>query len=366
VIERYLLSVIKGERRGILDYLVLLVLSMLEPVYGLAVLIRKWLYRWGILPKKRLSVPVISIGNLVAGGTGKTPLAIYLARFLVSMGRRPGVVLRGYRGKGEGARLVRKELSVEETGDEAQLLARSLPGLPIAVGADRYLTGQLAIGNGASLVILDDGLQYLGLHRDLEVVLLRAGDPWDNGHLIPRGLMREGKRGLRRAHIIILTNIQSVSMNQVDKTVREIKKINPKATILQMLTQPLHVQPLNRWWRGEANTVAADEFLHDRSIGAFTAIGYPEKFFDTLTDLGAIIHKTAVRPDHDHWEEEDLLPFLDGTQAQYPILTTEKDAVKLGKFLARPIAERIYVLQIASVFSLEDTKRLEAQLRELK
>lgn len=363
MIETYLLGVVKGERRGPLDRLVLLTLSLLEPVYGLAVLTRGILYRMGWIPKRHLSVPVISIGNLVAGGTGKTPLAIHLARTLVAMGRNPGIVLRGYRGKGEGARLVTKGLSVEETGDEAQLLARSLPGSLVAVGADRYLAGQLAVGNGASLVILDDGLQYLGLYRDLEIILLRAGEPWDNGHLIPRGLMREGKKGLRRADVIILTNIQSISTSRIEETIHEIKCWNSRAVVLQMSTQPLFVQPLCYWWQGNGHSETASEFLKGRFIGAFTAIGYPEKFLDTLKELGAIIQKKEIRPDHDSWVEEDLANF---TNDEIPLLTTEKDAVKLERFLSLPIAERIFVLRIQSAFTREDAMTFEEILRELR
>ncbi|HEX2954925.1 MAG TPA: tetraacyldisaccharide 4'-kinase [Bacillota bacterium] len=362
--ESYLLSVIRGERRGWQDRLVLLILSFLEPIYGLLVFIRKILYRYGFLRIRQLPVPVISIGNLVAGGTGKTPLSIYLARTLTAMGQHPGILLRGYRGKSEGARLVTKDLQVEETGDEAQLLTRSLPGLPVAVGADRYLAGQLAVGNGASVAILDDGLQYLGLYRDLEVVLLRASDPWDNGHLIPRGLLREGRSGIRRADLIILTNVQSACEQEIDCAVRQIRHWNSSSSILCMSTQPLSVQPLLQWWRSEGQSEPANDFLNARAIGVFTAIGYPEKFFNTLKTLGARIQHTEVRPDHDQWTEGDFSSFSAGEQL--PLLTTEKDAVKLGGFLSKPIAKRIFVLRIQSQFSPEDTARLEAILRELK
>jgi tetraacyldisaccharide-1-P 4'-kinase len=131
-----------------------------------------------------------------------------------------------------------------------------------------------------------------------------------------------------------------------------------------MATQPLSVQPLIHWWRGEGQSEAADGFLDAQTIGAFTAIGYPEKFFNTLKNLGARIQHTEVRPDHDQWTEEDFSSFNAGKPI--PLLTTEKDAVKLGAFLSKPIAKRIFVLRIQSQFSPEDTERLEAILRELK
>jgi tetraacyldisaccharide 4'-kinase len=131
-----------------------------------------------------------------------------------------------------------------------------------------------------------------------------------------------------------------------------------------MSTQPLTVQPLLQWWRSAGQSESADEFLNKRTIGAFTAIGYPEKFFNTLKNLGAQIQHNEVRPDHDQWIEEDFASFNAGEPI--PLVTTEKDAVKLGGFLSKPIAKRIFVLRIQSQFSPEDTARLEAILRELK
>lgn len=363
MLESYLLSVIRGERRKLSDRLVLLGLTLLEPIYAAIVILRSALYKAGVFHCHRLSVPVVSVGNLSAGGTGKTPLAIYLARRLAEMGRRPGVVIRGYRGKGEGARLVAGMLTVEDSGDEAQLLSRELPGIPVAVGADRYLSGSLAIGNGAETLILDDAFQHRGIGRDLDFVLLHAAQPWENGHLIPRGLLREGKTSLRRADLIILTGTDAVSEEAILNSAAEIRQICPDQPILRMFTRPVAVLALTEWWQGQNAGENAETFLQGKTIGAFTAIGRPEKFFNTLTSLGARIAHSWVRPDHAGWEGEEFSH--SEINKDWLLLTTEKDAVKLKSFLKTPIVSRIYVLSIQAEFSDEDRQVLDKKLREL-
>lgn len=365
-LESYLLSVIKGERRRFPDRLVLLGLSFLELIYALLSALRSVLYRCGWLPCRRLSVPVISIGNLAAGGTGKTPLALFLAQRLTAMGHRPGVLLRGYRGKGEGARLVTPALAVEDTGDEAQLLARSLPGVPIAVGADRLLSGALAIGNGADRLILDDAFQRRGIHRDMDILLLHGASPWENGHLIPRGLLREGKNALRRADLIVITNMEAVADSDFRELVTEIRRFNSTIPIVKMFTHPAALYKLEDWWRGRGGA-DAKTLLQNKPVEAFTAIGRPEKFFDTLKTLGAEVGKTWTRPDHAEWGDAEFLAApdkADDGESRF-LLTTEKDAVKLKAFLGLPVAERIWVLSVQAIFSSEDLETIDKMLGEL-
>ncbi|WP_054690049.1 tetraacyldisaccharide 4'-kinase [Desulfosarcina cetonica] len=181
-------------------------LSVLSTIYGGITALRASGYAKGWLKSRRLPCKVVSIGNLVAGGTGKTPMTIYVAQLLHEMGWRVVVLSRGYRGRMEtmggvvsdGHRLL---ATVEDAGDEPYLMARCLKGVPVLVGRQRYQAGLLAIrAFGAEVIVLDDAFQHLKLKRDLNLVLLDHHQPFGNGHLLPRGLLREPLSSLRRAH----------------------------------------------------------------------------------------------------------------------------------------------------------------------
>lgn len=185
-----------GSRTGRVDTLVLLFLTPWALLYSLAQRLRAELYRSGIVKTHRLPRPVVSIGNITVGGTGKTPVTAYIARFLMAQGYRVAVLSRGYGGSLEGQTCVVSDgatimLSARECGDEPYLLASTVPGLMVVIGTDRYTAGQVAMQQlSPDIFLLDDGFQHLRLHRDLNILLLDYSRPFGNGWTLPAGILR--------------------------------------------------------------------------------------------------------------------------------------------------------------------------------
>src|SRR3972149_9569915 len=186
-------------------------LLILSWFYGLGHRLRLALYNRGILKTKNLSIPVISIGNLTAGGTGKTPTIIMIAELLKGMGKKVAVLSRGYKGKAEGEINVVSDgdkilLNPLESGDEPYMMAARLKGIPVITGSDRYKTGKYAIEKfGTKIILLDDGYQHVQLDRNFNILLLDSNSPFGNGYLLPRGTLREPPSYINRADVIILT-----------------------------------------------------------------------------------------------------------------------------------------------------------------
>ena len=222
-LEAYLLSVARG-RRGVVPTLLRGTMTALAPVYVAGLKTYLLPYNLGIRKRKQLPCPVICVGNITTGGTGKTPMTQTLCNLLQASGKRIVILSRGYGGSNEYKCAVvsdgqKVRLSAREAGDEAYLLAKTLPDIPVIVGKDRRQTGMLAWNEfHPDVIVLDDGLQFWQLHRDLNIVLLNAADPFDNGYTFPRGLLREPPSHLRRAGIIVLTNARRVSTAAVSES----------------------------------------------------------------------------------------------------------------------------------------------------
>src|SRR5438876_5539483 len=200
-------DLISGRARGVGSSLCRLALSVASGPYGSAVHLRNWCYDRGWLPTHRPPVPVISVGNLTAGGTGKTPCVEYLARFLQARGLRPAVLSRGYRGNGR-------------PNDEALILEANLPDVPHLQGKDRVTRASQAVRVfGADVLILDDGFQHRRLRRDLDLVLIDAMNPWGHGRLLPRGLLREPISSLRRADAVIVTRLDQAQPAEIERII---------------------------------------------------------------------------------------------------------------------------------------------------
>jgi len=311
-----------GGRHGLLHAS----LHLLSLPYRGVVALRNRLYDRGILRQEKLPCPVVSVGNLTAGGTGKTPTVIFLANLLKGRGRRPAVLSRGYGGKAkapvnivsDGNRLL---MGWREAGDESVLIAGAAPGVPVLTGPKRYLTGQYALRHlGADILILDDAFQHRALFRDLDIALLDAALPFGNGFLLPRGPLREPAEALGRAHLLILTG----SSQQTEQ---------PLPGIPSLLSFRGIRRPQGLVEAGTGRTLPLED-LRRKKVCAFAGIGAPETFRRSLADLGAEIVSFRAFPDHHPYGPPDVedLRRLAAAAGTDRIITTEKDGIRLADF----------------------------------
>lgn len=318
-----------------------LLLTVPSLAYGAAVTVRNHLYDAEWSPIHRLSCPVISIGNITIGGTGKTPMTIRVAEMVRAMGYQPAIVSRGYRGKGEGtvqivARGEGVLLPPDIAGDEPVLMAERLVNVAILTGADRVAAGERAIREVAPhCLICDDAFQHRRLHRDIDVVLLDARRPFGNGHLLPLGPLREPVSSLRRAHVIVLTERRSNSLPAVPA-------LPPGIPIVRAVLTPHDLYfPMT----GES---LPPESLTEKRVCAVAGIGDPEAFPLTIERLGAKVASFLVFPDHYPYAPSDLERIT--AQARRAgadiIVTTEKDGVKLRRIPPPPVPLAILRVRI--------------------
>ena len=299
----------------------------LAPLYRGAVAARGTAYRRGWLPRARLDIPVISVGNLTFGGTGKTPTVIALVRDLVRLGRRPVVLTRGYKRRDDTQVVVvgpQPRQSVSEVGDEPLEMARRLPGVPVVVDADRERGGREACRLGADVVVLDDGFQHLRLERDLDLVLLDAGDPWGGGRLPPLGRLREPLSALGRAGAVLITKVPEDWRPVVADIEKTIDRIAPHLQVFVARMHPTRVRvPLEGW--KDAGV------LRGRKVFAFAGLGRPQGFAETLEMTGAEIVGHRWFPDHHNYSDRDLEEISSVADAAGAVaVTTAKDGVKIS------------------------------------
>jgi tetraacyldisaccharide 4'-kinase len=312
----------------------------LAPLYRGAVAARLGAYRRGWLRKAKLPVPVISVGNLTFGGTGKTPMVVALVRDLVRLGRHPAVLTRGYRRQDDRQAVVlgpNPRQRADEVGDEPLELARRLPGVPVVVDADRERGGLEAIRLGGDVVVLDDGFQHLRLERDLDVVLVDAGDPWGGGRLPPLGRLREPAAALLRADAVVITKAPPDWRPVVAGIEAEIERIAPALQVFVSRLRPSRVR------RPDGEGVDPEE-LRGRRVYAFAGVGRPGGFTDSLREVDTEIVGNRWFPDHHTYSERDLNEVLAAARAADAVpVTTAKDAVKL------PEDAGVWVLEVETV-----------------
>ncbi len=311
-------------------------------------------YTWGIRRQRQLPCLVVSIGNLTLGGTGKTPLTMWVARWYQQQGWRVAVLSRGY-GAHPGARLRVVSsghgplLDWQAAGDEPYLLACALPGVPILIGKDRYRTGRYAYEQfGAQVLILDDGFQHHALQRDLDIVLIDASNPFGSGTLFPRGILRESLRALQRADAIVLTRVEMAGA-ALPTLCQQIRRWNSQQPIYRMVTvaETLH--------RQDTRSTADLATLHQCRGVAVAVIGNPQAFVSILTQLGAEVVALLVFPDHHPYTQEDwrtIIATVDTQQAGC-LVTTEKDAVRLAPSWHASVP--FYTLRIGVTFTASDS-----------
>ncbi len=331
-------------------------LQALSLPYLSAVKIRNSLYDRKILPAAKLPCPVVSIGNITVGGTGKTPFAIMLARQLKARGFSTAILTRGYGGSvKETAVLLGDEGEDSEKyrliGDEAVLMARKLADIPVFVGAKRELTGRLACEcHRAGLLILDDGFQHRALHRDLDIVLLDREKPFGNHRLLPRGPLREAVSSLIRADALVFTGSPGAGPTETAATFPALPPVLQAIPTFQAVRRPLE---LIRLKDREAFPPA---ILKGRRVALFSGIGSPENFSRTVYELGAQVSSFLAYGDHHRYGEREVREIneLFARGESDFLVTTEKDAVKLGDSAVR--LPETYVLKIEMELA-EDLER---------
>ena len=257
-------------------------------------------------------IATICVGNLSAGGTGKTPAVKYLARLLCDLGRRPAVLMRGYK---------------EQASDEAREVTAALSDLrvPVLIGSDRLVSARKAAESGCDVALLDDGFQHWRLARDLDIVLVDATNPFGGGHLLPHGWLREKPEALGRAGVVILTRSDAVPASEREPFEQRLRALAPRALILSAAHKPIRVCSLSGASPEAVSTLAG------QSVLAACGIGNPLGFQKTLESLGANMRDLVKFPDHHAYGAADieLLSKRAVESKASVILVTEKDAVKL-------------------------------------
>ena len=291
-------------------------------LYGAVVALRNRRYDRALAPCERASVPVVSVGNLTVGGTGKTPLVAFLAEQLVSAGLRPAIVSRGYGGSaGRGPLVVSAGegplVGAAVAGDEPVWLARRVPGALVVVGADRPAGAREAAARGASIVLLDDGFQHRRLRRDLDVVLLDANDPFGGGRLLPAGRLREPLASLRRADVVIVTRSEPGRLPpEIEELVR---RHNAAAPILLAGHRPA----------GFVDAAGRAVPTPRRAL-AFCGIGAPHAFRRDLERAGVEVVGLEAFRDHHRYRRGEIDTLRERARAGgAELVTTEKDLARL-------------------------------------
>ncbi len=325
--------------------------------YGAAARVKPFLYENGILRSRRLPCTVISVGNLTVGGTGKTPMAIYLSRLVQSLGYSVAVVSRGYRGRlertggtvSDGCRIL---VSPEAAGDEPAMMADALEGIPVIVGANRFQAGLRAMeAFSPQVLVLDDGFQHIRLARDLNILLLDHHQPFGNGHLLPRGPLREPISAMGRADILIETRCPAGEQGPSAALAAAVKRQAPGRPIFQTRS----VTFIHKIIPGDAPLLAeslrSPSELAGKRVFAFSGLADNRSFHRSLSELGCHLAGTSRFPDH-HWFREDELATVKRAAreaAAQLLVTTQKDMGRIPPSCRWPLD--LVVLGIAPDFS---------------
>lgn len=308
-------------------------------------------YEFGLRRRRRLPCPVVSIGNLTVGGTGKTPLTEWTAHWLQRQGWRVAVLSRGYGGTaGEQPEVVSTGdgpiTGWRTVGDEAYLLATRLPGVPVVAGRNRFASGAYACEKfGAQVLVLDDGFQHHGLHRDCDIVLIDAISPFGHGALLPRGTLREPLHALRRAQVIVLSRVETAG-DAVQGLSLRIRRHAQRQPIYHMAVNP------DALYRHDTGCSVDLSWLSDRRVCAFAGLGNPQAFAASLTRCGAHVAAFLSFPDHHPYTSDDWRAIQDTARREGTemLITTEKDVVRLEPswLLAAPVYSLRIRVEIAS------------------
>ncbi len=304
---------------------VLFPLYLLSLPYGGIVRTRSFLYSLHLLKTRTLPCPVISVGNITVGGTGKTPLVMALAKGLTARGISVAILSRGYKRTQTSGSVVSDGkaifLSPDGSGDEPFLIAKACQDVPVLVGKNRFINGQLALQRfGVKGLLLDDGYQYLPLHRDINILLIDSTIGFGDHHLLPRGILREPLSHLRRADLFLINQAEEPAACQLLE--KKIHEVCPGARVFHSDYEPVDlVSPAEK--QEDLGT------LNGMRILALSGVAHPHSLSSTLRKCGVKIVEEAIFPDHHVYTAKDLSYIEEKAKGADGIVTTEKDMIKL-------------------------------------
>jgi len=360
-IKQKVQAVLSGEEQG--GRLFLFFLYSLSVCYGLAVRFRSFLYDKGILKVNRLACRVVSIGNLTVGGTGKTPMTMFVAQLLRDSGYQPVVISRGYKGEAEKTGGIVSDgktvlLKPDMAGDEPFMMAQKLKGIPVLVGGNRYQIGMRAVEKfSPDVIILDDAYQHRQLYRDMDFVLVDEKSFLGNMHLLPRGILREPISGLLRADAFILSR----SAEKSTFTRERLEAMVPGKPIFKSYHEP-YILGVIKGGDGKSHeispgTLSEDaDFLKESHVFVFSGIAKNKEFKSMVKEMVKKVAGDVQFSDHHTYSKKDFRIILDHAKkcsAEF-LVTTEKDYVKIAGKIISPID--IIVIGINVSFKEDGTK----------
>jgi tetraacyldisaccharide 4'-kinase len=321
--------------------------SFFAALFGFGIKLRNKAYDCGLFKVEGASLPVISIGNIAAGGTGKTPLTFLLAKEL-SKKNKIAILSRGYRSQLEHAKISREvtlEMDASLAGDEPLWFKRNLPDVAVYIGKNRLSSASLAAGQKREILLLDDGMQYRRLKKDVEIVLLDANDLFGKNSFLPRGYLRDDPKRLKAADLIVLTHICS-----------EETLLKAKAALAPLTSAPVI---------GAGFFPSSEPSLEGKRVAAFCAIGKPNYFLHALAAMGCELLSTLIKQDHEPFSLEELDAFIKKADADY-LVCTEKDFIKIPAVPSLSLPIIPVKTEIKIVYGQEHWYNLLEKIQEMR
>ncbi len=336
-IIQYIYQIAYGPETPFYGWLILGFLRGCSYLYEYGVRLKLDMYNIGLKKKEKLNCCVISIGNITVGGTGKTPTAQKMADLIKRMGYRVVILNRGYRSHWEKEIGVVSDgnkifMTAYEAGDEAYLMAKTLPGIPVVIGKNRAITGKYAVEKlNAEVIIMDDGYQHWHLERDLDVVLVDTLNMFGNGCVLPRGMLREPLENLDRGDLFLLTKTDQSSVLSRMQLRKTIERYNAKAPVVESVHHPKNFVEIADWYKGITQNHMDLSELEGKDVMVFSAIGNPSSFEQTLSSIGLNIKEAVRYPDHHDYGMLEMQYISERASSQNAVamITTSKDAVKI-------------------------------------
>jgi len=337
--QDYLYSLATDKYQGLIPSIIKPFLFLLSLIYGLIIRILIFFYS---LNPYHLNCKVISIGNISLGGTGKTTLVEFIARYLKQQGHKVAILTRGYKRKITDYRLPITDY--QNMGDEPYMLKANLKDVPVIVDADRIRAANFAISKyGVDTVILDDGFQQWKISKDLEIVTIDANNPLGNKNLLPRGILREPLSSLRRADLFVLTKTNLCTDKDIEKIKDELNKLNSKGLVIESVHKPLGFYNIDK-----PEELFNGESLKEKTVTLFSGVGDPDSFENLITSLGIRIGLSFRFSDHYNYTKCDLDRIIKGSRDKFidTIITTQKDAARLYSLQLTAYSLQLLVLRI--------------------